>query len=111
MTQDPGKIGPLIKAVRKVTSAPTHFLGSWCTLVRSEVLRAGGAGDELQHFFEGDSLALCNKAGFDAVPRESLTVEGGSRLHELEGRTEVTLSMTARGCQGLKVIEECHGMS
>ena len=66
------------------------FLGSWRALVCGEVLRAGAAGDELQRFFGGDSLALCNKAGFDAVPGKSLAVEGGSRLHELEGRTEIT---------------------
>ena len=76
------------------------FLGSWRTLICGEVIRAGAAGDELQRFFEGVSLALRNKAGFDAVTGKSLTVEGGSRLHELEGRTEVTSSMTARGCQG-----------
>ena len=34
------------------------FLGSWCALVCGEVIRAGAAGDELQRFFEGDSLAL-----------------------------------------------------
>ena len=61
-------------------------------LVCGGVLRAGAAGEELQRFFGGDSLALCNKAGFDAVPEKSRAVEGGSRLHELEGRTEVTPS-------------------
>ena len=76
------------------------FLGSWRALVCGEVLRAGAAGDELQRLFGRDSLALCNKAGFDAVPGKRLAVEGGSRLHELEGRTEVASSMTARGCQG-----------
>ena len=76
------------------------FLGSWRALVCGEVLRAEAAVDELQRFFGGDSLALCNKTGFDAVPGKSLAVEGGSRLHKLEGRTEVTSSMTARGCQG-----------
>ena len=34
------------------------FLGSWRALVCGEVLRAGAAGDELQRFFGGDSLAL-----------------------------------------------------
>ena len=34
------------------------LLGSWRALVCSEVLRAGAAGDELQRFFGGDSLAL-----------------------------------------------------
>ena len=76
------------------------FLGSRRALVCSEVLRAGAAGDKLQRFFGGDSLALCNKGSFDAVPGKSLAVEGGSRLHELKERTEVTSSMTARGCQG-----------
>ena len=68
------------------------FLGSWRALVCGEVIRAGTVGEELRRFFGGDSLALCNKAGFDAVPEKSFTVEGGSRLHELEGRTEVTPS-------------------
>ena len=75
-------------------------MGSWRALVYGEVLRAGAAGDELQRFFGGDSLALCNKAGFDAVPGKSLALEGGSRLHELKGRTEVTSSMAAQGYQG-----------
>ena len=44
------------------------FLGSWRALVCGEVLRVGAAGDELQRFFGGDSLALCNMAGFNAVP-------------------------------------------
>ena len=34
------------------------FLGSWRALVCGEVIRAGAAGDELQCFFGGDSLAL-----------------------------------------------------
>ena len=34
------------------------FLGSWCALVCGEVIWAGAAGDELQRFFEGDSMAL-----------------------------------------------------
>ena len=34
------------------------FLGSWRALVYGEVIRAGAAGDELQRFFGGDSLAL-----------------------------------------------------
>ena len=33
-------------------------LGSWRALVCGEVIRAGAAGDELQRFFGGDSLAL-----------------------------------------------------
>ena len=68
------------------------FFGSRRALVYGEVIRAGTAGDELQRFFGGDSLALRNKAGFDAVPEKSLAVEGGSRLHELKGGTEVTPS-------------------
>ena len=43
------------------------FLGQWRALVCSEFLRAGAAGEELQRFFGRDSLALWNKAGFDAV--------------------------------------------
>ena len=34
------------------------FLGSWRALVCGEVIRAGAAGDELERFFRGDSLAL-----------------------------------------------------
>ena len=34
------------------------FLGPWSALVCGEVIRAGAAGDELQRFFGGDSLAL-----------------------------------------------------
>ena len=34
------------------------FLGSWRALVCGEIIRAGAAGDELQHLFGGDLLAL-----------------------------------------------------
>ena len=34
------------------------FLGPWRTSVRGEVIRAGAAGDKLQRFFGGNSLAL-----------------------------------------------------
>ena len=34
------------------------FLGSWRVLVCGEVIRAGAAGNELQRFIGGDSLAL-----------------------------------------------------
>ena len=34
------------------------FFGSWRALVRGEVIRAGAAGDELQRFIGGGSLAL-----------------------------------------------------
>ena len=68
------------------------FVGSWRALVCGEAIRAGAADDELQRFFREDSLALRNKAGFDAVPGKSLAVEGSLRLHELEGGTEVTPS-------------------
>ena len=98
LTQNPGKIGPLIQAVRKVTSAPTHF---WDRGARWFVAKFYGLGQLVKNysvFFGGDSLAPCDKAGFDAVPGKSLAVEGNSRLHDLEGRTEVTSSMTARGC-------------
>ena len=53
------------------------FWGPWRALVCGEVLRAGAAAEELQRFFRGDSLALWNKAGYDAVPGKSLAVEGG----------------------------------
>ena len=35
------------------------------------------------------------KAGFDAVPGKNLAAESGFMLHELEGGTAVTSSMTA----------------
>ena len=58
LRQNPGKIGLLIQAVRKVTSAPTHFgdCGARWFVVRLYVMEA--AGDELQRFIGGDSLAL-----------------------------------------------------
>ena len=34
------------------------FLGSWRALICDEVIRVGAAGDELQRFLGGDSLAL-----------------------------------------------------
>ena len=63
------------------------FLRSWRALVCGKVIGAGAAGEELQRFIGRGLLALCNKAGFDAVPEKNIAVEGGSRLHELEGRT------------------------
>ena len=84
------------------------FLGPWRALVCGEVLRPGAAGEELQRFFGGDSLALWNKAGYNAVPGKSLAVEGGSRLHELDGRirghdvmaTRGDWKLGANGCRG-----------
>ena len=38
------------------------------------------------------------------MPEKSLAVECGSRLHALEGRTEATPSMAARGYKGLEDI-------
>ena len=44
-------------------------------------------------FLGGDSLPLCSKASLEyAVPGKSLAAEGGLRLHEVEGGTEVTPS-------------------
>ena len=60
MTFDPGGSRGHLRAC--------PFLGSCRALVCGEVIRAGAAGDELQRLFEGDSLALFKKAGFDAVP-------------------------------------------
>ena len=44
------------------------FLGQWRALFCGKFLRAGAAGEELKRFFGQDSLALWDKAGFDAVP-------------------------------------------
>ena len=41
-------------------------------------------------FSEGIRWLFGNKAGFDAVPEKSLAVEGGLRLHGLEGESEIT---------------------
>ena len=84
MTFDPGGSRGHLRAC--------PFLGSWRALVCGEDLLAEAAGDELQRFFGLDSLALWHKAGYYAVPGKSLAVEGGLRLHELEGRTEVATS-------------------
>ena len=64
------------------------FGGSWRALVCGEVWRTGAV---LQRFFD-DSLALWNKAGFDAGPGKSLAVEDGSSLQEFVGGTKVTAS-------------------
>ena len=92
LTLNEGKIGPLIQAVPKVTSAPAHF---WDHGARWFVVRLYGLG----HLVTSCSILsenICwlfeNKAGFDAVPGKSLAAEDGSRLHELEGGTEVTPS-------------------
>ena len=55
---NPGKIGLLIQAVRKATSAPARFWdrGARWFVVRLYVLEQ--PGDELQRFFGGDSLPL-----------------------------------------------------
>ena len=65
LTQNPGKIGPLIQAVLEVTSAPARF---WNRGARWFVARIYGlgqlAGDELQCFFGRDTLALWKKGWF-----------------------------------------------
>ena len=45
------------------------------------------------------------------MPGKSLAVEGGSRLHELEGGIEVTPSWRLEmiGSKGRAVVEERHG--
>ena len=59
MTFDPGACQGRLRAC--------PFLGSWRALVCGVVIRLEAAGDELQHFIGGYSLALRNKAGSDAV--------------------------------------------
>ena len=91
MTQNPRKIGPLIQAVRKVTSAPAHF---WDRGARWFVASLYGLEQLVKScsFSEEIRWFLKKGAGFDTVPEKNLAVEGGSRLHELEGGTEVTTS-------------------
>ena len=71
MTFDPGSSQGHLRAC--------PFLGPWRTLVCGEVIQAGAAGDELQRFFGGDSLTLCNKAGFDAVPEKKVLPSRAAR--------------------------------
>ena len=78
MRQNPGKIRLLIQAVRKVTSAPAHVLGSWRALVCGEEIRAGAAGDELQRFIGGDSWFSETRPAL--IPRKKKL----SRLERLE---------------------------
>ena len=76
-------------------------------------------GDELQRFLEE-----IRRPCFEARPAQntlcrekSLAVEGGARLHELEGRTEVTPSkrlevigrLGAIGCRGASWSEQLDG--
>ena len=89
LTQSPGKIGPLIQAVRKVTSAPAHF---WYRGARWFVARLYGLGqlvtscsvfsEEICWLFETRPVLM-------PFQEKNLAVEGGSRLHKLEGGTEV----------------------
>ena len=89
MTQNPDKIGPLIQAVRKVTSTPAHF---WDRGARWFVVRLYGLGqlvtsysvfsEEIRWLFEKKTVLM-------PCQEKILAVEGGSRLHELQGGTEV----------------------
>ena len=108
---NPGKIELLTQAVHEVTSAPAHF---WDRGARWFVTRLYGLRQLVTScsvFSEEIRWLSCNKAGFDAVPEKSLAVEGGSRLHEQEGGTEVTTSwrLEVIGSQGRTVVEERHG--
>ena len=78
LRQNPGKVRLLIQAVRKVTSAPAHFLGSWRAFVCGEVIRTGAAGDELQRFIGGDSWLSETRPAL--MPRKKKS----SRLERLE---------------------------
>ena len=81
LRQNPGKIGLLIQAVRKVISAPARFWnrGARCFVERLYVLEQ--LGDELQRFFGGDSLALLKQG----------------RFWKCRARTKVASSRAARG--------------
>ena len=74
--------------VLEVTSAPARLGDSGA---RWFVARFGGLEQSCSVFFD-DSLALWNKAGFDAGPGKSLAVEDGSSLQEFVGGIEVTAS-------------------
>ena len=78
------------------------FLGSWRALVCGEVIRAGAAGDELQRFIGGDSLAFGNKAGFDAVQEKVKPSRAarGDKSEERRSRRRRRLEVIGRGAIG-----------
>ena len=91
LRQNPGKIGRLIKAVCKVILAPARFWdrGARWFMVRlcmldQLVTSCSIFPEEIRWLHEARSALCC--------ARKKLAVEGGSRLHEPEGRTEVTPS-------------------
>ena len=58
--------------------------------------------EEIRWLYEARPALCC--------ARKSLTVEGGSRLHELEGRTEATRGdwkLGTNGCRGASWSKEC----
>ena len=85
MRQNPGKIGLLIQAVREVTSAPAYFWdrgASWF-VVWLYVMEA--AGDELQRFIGGDSLAerlevMSRRNGGQVIGGDSRSLEEGQSV-------------------------------
>ena len=78
--------------VRKVTSAPTHF---WYRGARWFVARLYGLGQLVTSCSDfSEKIRWLFEKRLVVIPcqEQSLAVEGGSRLHELEGGTEVTTS-------------------
>ena len=102
------------------------FLGTWRALLCGEGMRAEAAGDDLQRFWSTDDSRskLAGEGGEPFTPyvswsigfspiqlvQKRYAVEGGSRLKELKGRTEVMPSMAARGYWKLGAIG-CRGAS
>ena len=68
-------------------------------------------GDELQRFWSRFAASLKQGQSRIFCAGKSLAVKGGLRLHELEGRTEVTPSwrLEVIGSYGRTVVEERHG--
>ena len=85
------KIGPLIQAVLVVTSVPAHF---WGRGGRWFVAKFYGLGQLVKScsVFSEEIRWFSEKRPVSMPCQKRLAVEGGSRLHELEGGTEVTTS-------------------
>ena len=91
MRQNPGKIERLIQVVRKVISVPARFgdrgarwFGVRLCMLEQLVTSCSVLPEEIRWLYEARPALCCAS--------KSPAVEGGSRLHESERRTEVTPS-------------------
>ena len=90
MIQNLGKIRLLIQAVHEVTSAPARFWDRGARWFVARLYELGQLVKSCSVFSEKIRWLFVTRPVLMPSQKKNLAVEGDSRLHELEGRTEIT---------------------